>query len=802
MKNPSISAFFPAYNEEMNIEHSVRAADAALRGITDTYEIIIVDDGSRDQTLAIADRLSAENPRVRVVRHEKNQGYGAALKSGIAAATCDWIFFADADMQFRLEEISKLTEFIPESNAIIGYRAPRRDPFFRLVNAYGWNRFIRFFFGLKVRDIDCAFKLIRRKLLQSIPIRSTGSAVSAEILIRLKHAGANFREVPVTHLPRRYGVPTGAKIGVIVKAFLEIRPLYFELNKRKIIPACVIGFILLSFVALHIRLVSQTFFYDASGNIRTTTEGYGDVPLHLTMITKFAFAPTFDLGEPIFYGSQIHYHFATDLMRGLILRLTHAWRFSFLAPLYALIILNVAGVFYLYRRLLGNAWRALAAFLVFFLGAGPAETLNAFKGMFPDVIHFGATYPSQNIDFASLLFMSFIHQQAFFLGLFAVIVFSWLMLELFERPRTSLAIAAGVILGLMPFVHAHGFLSSGAALGVAAVLCLRKKDREVLKKLLLSGVVAAVLALPQVYFILTANKALVTASSFSHFRLGWMIASAGYDSVTFAPGAVASIFSLRYLEFLWVNFGVVLILFVVMCLGLYLFRKKYGTNGQRPVLWLGISGALLALSIEFIQYQPWDFDDNKILVYALFFMAPCMIYVLWTACSETGIFRIGATCRKSLAGIVTGAAVLTAILPGLIHAEGHISPPDSYLPVAFSVSAQDMADYIRQNVPYAALILTGTSNLNPVDALAGRPVLVGYTGWLWSTSGVDYTGRLNEIAGFYADPSRSSPLLHEYPIGYVLYDNSVKNDFHADKSKFDAAFTKVYETGEFALYKI
>lgn len=225
-RNISLSIFFPAYNEEGNIADSVCQAQKVAREITDRYEIIVVDDGSSDRTGAIVEEIARDNPRIRLVRHNPNQGYGAAVWSGIQAARYDWVFFTDADLQFRLDELAKLIEHIPEYKVVLGYRAPRKDPFMRLVNAKGWNILNRAVFGLKVRDIDCAFKLFDRRLVASLPVTSRGAMMTAETLIRLQKQGVAFKEVPVTHLPRIKGEATGAKPAVILRAFREMFGLY------------------------------------------------------------------------------------------------------------------------------------------------------------------------------------------------------------------------------------------------------------------------------------------------------------------------------------------------------------------------------------------------------------------------------------------------------------------------------------------------------------------------------------------------------------------------------------------------
>jgi glycosyltransferase involved in cell wall biosynthesis len=228
MKPISLSIFFPTYNEEENITATVERTIEVVENspyISD-YEIIVVNDGSKDHTLAIAERLAQKYPTVRVVDHGRNRGYGAALKSGIAASKKEYIFFTDADMQFDILELQNLIVHLAEYPVVIGYRSPRQDPAMRLLNAKVWNMLNRFFFGLKVRDIDCAFKLFKRNLVQNLHLRSQGAMISAETLIRLSRKGVNIKQVPVSHLPRTAGSATGAKPSVIIRAFREMVGLY------------------------------------------------------------------------------------------------------------------------------------------------------------------------------------------------------------------------------------------------------------------------------------------------------------------------------------------------------------------------------------------------------------------------------------------------------------------------------------------------------------------------------------------------------------------------------------------------
>lgn len=222
----SLSVFFPTYNEAANIERAVQEALVSVSALTDTYEIIIVNDGSRDDTATIAERLATTHENVRVVHHEKNRGYGAAVWTGIQSARHDYVFYTDADLQFDLRELASLIPHTDDYKAVIGYRAKRQDSPLRLLNAALWNITNRILFGLQVRDIDCAFKLLDRQLVAALPLSSRGAMMSAELLIRLDQQNVPVKEIPVTHFPRTQGAATGANLSVIIRALKELVGLY------------------------------------------------------------------------------------------------------------------------------------------------------------------------------------------------------------------------------------------------------------------------------------------------------------------------------------------------------------------------------------------------------------------------------------------------------------------------------------------------------------------------------------------------------------------------------------------------
>ncbi|MBM3136554.1 MAG: glycosyltransferase family 2 protein [Chloroflexi bacterium] len=233
---PSISVVLPAWNEEHNIATAIQQAVTALEGIGADYEIIVVDDGSRDGTARVVGELQtspdtlqrikcigASHPQLRLVRHEVNRGYGQALRSGYAAAQKDLVLIHHADSQFDLTEIKRFLPLLAQADIICGYRAQRADPFMRKVNALGWNMVVRLLFGYLARDIDCGFKLFRREVLDHVHLTATrGAMIDTELLASARARGYRIAELPVTHLPRLGGQPTGAHLDVIITSFREL----------------------------------------------------------------------------------------------------------------------------------------------------------------------------------------------------------------------------------------------------------------------------------------------------------------------------------------------------------------------------------------------------------------------------------------------------------------------------------------------------------------------------------------------------------------------------------------------------
>lgn len=221
--NQSLSVVLPAHNEEAAIADTVHGIiDMLTNWEVQDFEVVVVDDGSRDRTGIILDVIASTNKRVRVIHHEGNQGYGAALVSGFEAVTKELVFFMDSDGQFDIGDLQRFFPLILEYDAVIGYRVGRQDTWVRKLNAWGWKILVGMIFRLYIRDVDCAFKLYHADFFRKHHLETRGAMINAEILYKLVRAGCTFTQVGVRHLPRRSGHATGAKPAVILRALVEM----------------------------------------------------------------------------------------------------------------------------------------------------------------------------------------------------------------------------------------------------------------------------------------------------------------------------------------------------------------------------------------------------------------------------------------------------------------------------------------------------------------------------------------------------------------------------------------------------
>jgi glycosyltransferase involved in cell wall biosynthesis len=206
-KQASISAFFPAYNDGGTIASMVILARLALRQATDDFEIIVVDDGSRDHTHLVLNELAKLYPELRIIQHAHNKGYGGALRSGFGAATKEWIFYTDGDAQYNPLELARLVEALREDVDVVnGYKISRNDPLIRIILGNIYNALVKLAFGIHLRDVDCDFRLMRRSIFNHIQFESNSGAICVEMVKKIQNGGYTFAEAPVHHYHRQYGV--------------------------------------------------------------------------------------------------------------------------------------------------------------------------------------------------------------------------------------------------------------------------------------------------------------------------------------------------------------------------------------------------------------------------------------------------------------------------------------------------------------------------------------------------------------------------------------------------------------------
>ena len=225
-ESKSISVFFPCYNEQGNIRRIYESATEVLKHTGIDYEIILVDDGSTDGTPQIANAIAAADSRVRVIHHPVNLGYGSALQSGFRAATRALVFYTDADGQFSLDELPPLIPLMKQCDIVSCFRLNRQEGPIRRLNAWCWTNFMCFIFRLKLKDINCAFKLYKRSVFEDMEMRSTGALINAEILARAARRGFGITQVGVHHFLRINGRQTGSSPAVIFRAFGELAKFY------------------------------------------------------------------------------------------------------------------------------------------------------------------------------------------------------------------------------------------------------------------------------------------------------------------------------------------------------------------------------------------------------------------------------------------------------------------------------------------------------------------------------------------------------------------------------------------------
>ncbi|MBI2028412.1 MAG: glycosyltransferase family 2 protein [Candidatus Levybacteria bacterium] len=223
MLKGGLSVFLPTYNEEENIQKAVESIYNYIEKNILDFELIVVNDGSKDKTKDIVEKLKKKYKNLRLINHTKNMGYGRALRSGFENSRKKHIFYTDADNQFDISEIKKLIPLLKEYDIVSGYRIKRRDPLMRIIIADTYNLLIRILFNLKIRDVDASFKIYKRRIFDNISLKSNTGLIDAEVLIKSLKNGYSIGQIGVSHFPRRFGRTT-YEVGTRNKIFAFVRP--------------------------------------------------------------------------------------------------------------------------------------------------------------------------------------------------------------------------------------------------------------------------------------------------------------------------------------------------------------------------------------------------------------------------------------------------------------------------------------------------------------------------------------------------------------------------------------------------
>ncbi len=235
MEKPhSITAFFPAYNDGGTIPSMVLTALMTLRKVTDDYEVVVVNDGSRDYTAEVLEELARRYPELRIIHHPHNRGYGSTLRTGFASARKEWVFYTDGDAQYDPRELVNLVEALDEGVDIVnGYKIVRHDPLHRIVIGRIYHYIVKFAFGFRLRDVDCDFRLIRRAIFDQIDLESDSGTICVEMVKKMQDAGFRFVEVPVNHYHRAYGKSQFFNFKRLWRTGIQLIQLWWKLVIRK-----------------------------------------------------------------------------------------------------------------------------------------------------------------------------------------------------------------------------------------------------------------------------------------------------------------------------------------------------------------------------------------------------------------------------------------------------------------------------------------------------------------------------------------------------------------------------------------
>lgn len=521
----------------------------------------------------------------------------------------------------------------------------------------------------------------------------------------------------------------------------------------------------------------------------------------MAQVNYFIYNNPFVLEEPIYSGSKLVYAFLINLLSSSFYILSGKYILSFNLPAF---ILLFAGLFFVYKFIFAfikTAAMRILAFLIIFLGSG-AEFIKIFQDSalwqkssigemvnyllhlpYPIVNFYSAVYPAQNNIWSSFTTMFLMHQRSFFFGFAVGAMILYILSEALKKAEKKYFYFIGLLAGFLPLVHMHSFIA--ILIIVFGFYVWNKfftKDGFLAKNLLnVVGIGAAIGALISYFFILDFSG----EANFLTIRLGWMSEPGGIGSIQYNPAGGSPIGA--WISYLWENFGLLFPLLILavfyFCIGKNDFwRKKDSMFGL-------IFGAFfIFIIVNVIKFQPWDYDNGKIFGY--FYLLGSVIIAYFF---EQWKFRF--------AKIIAVVLVFLLVASGLIDAFSRTSLASPTLYEIFGAKEQKAADWIIKNTLSDEVILTGISHLNPVNSLAGRPVIAGYPGWLWS-HGIKYQTREKDIMEIYRGSAGTKDLLKKYSVSYIFIGAAERAIPNFNERFFEQNYPVVFQESDIRIYKI
>lgn len=569
------------------------------------------------------------------------------------------------------------------------------------------------------------------------------------------------------------------------------------INKIKEIPWLEVIFFLI-FTAFFFDIFSKTICFQ-EGTYKVALGGYGDIPFHMSQVSYFIHNNPFALEEPIYSGIKLVYAFMINFLSSVFYVLSADYIFSFNLPSYILIF---SGFFFIYKFISAffkGALMRILTFLVFMLGTG-AESIKVFKDPalweknsigemanyllhlpYPIVNLYDTVYPVQNNIWSGFMTMSLMHQRSFFFGFAAGAIILYILSEALKNKEKKYFYFIALLIGFLPLVHMHSFIAILLIIFGFYVWKILIGEKVLGKILISATAVGAIIgSIISCFFIIDFSG----GTSFLTFRLGWM-SEPGIGSIQFDPAGGSSIWA--WFLYLWENFGLFIPVFAAAFL-YFVVRKNQFWQKNDPIFGLIFAALAIFIIVNIIQFQPWDYDNGKIFGYFYLLGSIIIMYFIeqW---------------KSKFATIVAVALTFFLISAGLIDAFSRSSYAKPTLYGIFGLKEQKAADWIVSNTLSDEIILTGTSHLNPVNSLAGRPVLVGYPGWLWS-HGIKYGARENDIFEIYRNGINTRVLLEKYNISYIYVGSAERAISNFNERFFIENFSVVFQDGDIKIYKI